>query len=588
MTSIVEAPRLNKDEPLPAWMKIDWSPEVLHDIYRDWGIYYSRRRRENFAMHYLNKALDLEPLDHMTLYQRCQTKRKAAQMLGALSDSREAAKLAKRVTGEPNALINLDICDVLYELNQFENSKAEMHNNVRVFSGNKRKNFDQRLLVVDEVIKDVTGEAMTNFFSKNTKTVNIVNDLMKEKQKIDTRPLWKVLKEQGKCDVQSIPEIEEVQLSPMEIARRKRAFNIFHQSYINDSWVDVLFMKMLCKNPTLLLPQCKESTYILYQISRKQYEIVRKFMKMLQSRSPLYLVNFLKYRNKAMSDRYREAYLFRVQYQTHRNMNKVLKQIRVLRRHRRVKQLTKFVEEVMGDYVVLKTSRVMCWKFEFLNEVYNTLALALSEQLRVPKNLVLGTSAILTLLRLPKDKVKDFVSLVFGDRSTHPDPDHTDPKAARAKKLTARLEHRMIFAKYSIEKCYLLHQISQSHLDQGRHSECVFNARKAIKESKNCNSNLWKFLSIIQIVKANAVLHKLEQTKEALEEALPLARELDSPELVHFTEACMSCNNEDAITKRATLMQSRRESRTESLAHSLGSREGDTESKSKGSQEKLA
>jgi len=49
------------------------------------------------------------------------------------------------------------------------------------------------------------------------------------------------------------------------------------------------------------------------------------------------------------------------------------------------------------------------------------------------------------------------------------------------RKLTARLEHRMVFAKYSIEKCYLLHQISQSYLDQGRHSECAFNARKAIK-----------------------------------------------------------------------------------------------------------
>lgn len=83
-------------------------------------------------------------------------------------------------------------------------------------------------------------------------------------------------------------------------------------------------------------------------------------------------------------------------------------------------------------------------------------------------------------------------------------------------------------------------------------------------------------------MKANAVLHKLEQTKEALEEALPVAHILGAPELVHFTEACMSCNNEDAITKRATLMQSRRESRTESVAtHSLGSRDGDTESKSK-------
>lgn len=74
MTSIVEMPRANLEEALPPWMKIDWSDEVLHDIYRDWGTYYSRRRRENFALHYLNKALALEPTDHMTLYKRCQSK----------------------------------------------------------------------------------------------------------------------------------------------------------------------------------------------------------------------------------------------------------------------------------------------------------------------------------------------------------------------------------------------------------------------------------------------------------------------------------------------------------------------------------
>ncbi|XP_039483594.1 uncharacterized protein LOC120446615 [Drosophila santomea] len=569
MTSIVEMPKAGLEGALPPWMKIDWSDEVLHDIYRDWGTYYSRRRRENFALHYLNKALALEPTDHMTLYKRCQSKRKAAQMLGALDDSRAAAKLARSVDGEEKAIINLDICDVLYELNQFENSKAEMHNNMRVFIGNKRKSFEQRQLVVDGVIKDVTGEAMSAFFTKNLKTVSIVHDLIKERERVDNRPLWKILKEQGKCDVQSIPEVPEEMLSPMEIARRKRAFNIFHQSYINDSWIDVLFMKMLCKNRTLLLPQCRESSYFLQLLSTKQYEIVRKFMKMLQSRSPLYLVNYLKYGNKAMSDKYREAYLFRVQYQTHRNMNQALKEIRALRKAKKVQQLAKFVEELMGTYVVLKTARVMCWKFEFLNEVYNTMALTLAEQLRVPKGFTPhGSNAILRLLRLPVERVKDFVPVTFGDRA--PEPEGNDPATNRAKRLTARLEHRMVFAKYSIEKCYLLHQISQSYLDQGRHSECTFNARKAIKESKNCNSNLWKFLSVVQIVKANAILHKLEQTKEALEDALPIATFLNAPELVLFIENCMACNTEDSINKRATLMQARRVSKSESVAtHSL-------------------
>ncbi|XP_034650880.1 uncharacterized protein LOC117890243 [Drosophila subobscura] len=561
MTSIVGAPPAGVAAAVSPWETIEWPPEIEQHIYKDWGSYYSRRRRENFAMHYFNKALDLDPKDHMTMYKRCQSKRKAAQTQGALLDSRAAASMARTTSGE-KAFINLEICDALYELNQFENSMAETQNNIRQFTGNKTKSFENRLVVVEEVIQDCTGEALTAFFSKHQRTVQVVNELFKASEIVDKRPLWKVLREQGKCDVLSIPEVEEQLLSPLEIARRKRAFNIFHQTYLNESWVDVVFMKSLLNNPALLLSQCKESNYFLNKISVKQYEIVRKFMKMLQSRSPLYYENFIKYRNKQLSDRYRESYLYHVQYQTYRTMNAALKRVRVLRKERRVKTLTKYVEEVMGDYVVKKTHRVMCWKFEFLNEMYNTLGLALAEQLKPPKRFsVIGNSAILQLLHLPTDKVMEFVSFVFGDRSTHAEPDLYDPATTRAKRLQARLEHRMIFAKYSIEKCYLFHQISQCHMDQGHHSECAFAARRGVKESANCNSNLWKFLNVVQIVKANAVVHKLEQTKDALDDALPIAKALKSRDLVSFVELCMVCNQEESATKKATVVLSRRASK---------------------------
>lgn len=86
----------------------------------------------------------------------------------------------------------------------------------------------------------------------------------------------------------------------------------------------------------------------------------------------------------------------------------------------------------MGTYVVLKTARVMCWKFEFLNEVYNTMALTLAEQLRVPKGFTpYGSNAILKLLRLPVERVKDFVPVTFGDRA--PEPEGNDPATTRAK-----------------------------------------------------------------------------------------------------------------------------------------------------------
>ncbi|XP_068146398.1 uncharacterized protein [Drosophila tropicalis] len=549
MASIVDAPQVSMGEPLPIWLKIDWPPEVQHDIFRDWGTYYSRRRRENFAMHYYDKALNLDPKDHMTLYRRCQSKRKAAQIEGALQDCMEAATIAEKVRGR-DASINLEICDVLYELNQFEKSKVNIHDNIRQFKGNKTKNFEQRLIVVDDVINDVTGDALTNFFSKHSKIVDRVNDIRKAKEIMDYRPMWKILREQQKCDVVSIPDVQELLLSPLEIARRRRAFNVFHQAYINDSWIDVLFMKDLRKNSSLFMPQCKNSFGFLATLSSKQYDIVRKFMKMLQSRSPLYYVNYVKYRNKKLLESNREAYLFRVQYQTRRNMIAALRTIRQLRKDRKVPQLTKYVEALMGDYVVIKTHRVMCWKFEFINEVYNTLALALVEQFVVPKNLnPADPTTLLKLLHMPTDKLKDFVSFVFGDRSTHQEPDLHDPATVNARKLIARLEKRMMFAKYAIEKCYLHYLLAQTHLQQDHHDECAFSARKGIKESRSCNSNIWKFLNLVQIIKTNASLHKLERTREALEEALPVARDLKSPELVMFIETCMFCNEETVIVK---------------------------------------
>lgn len=92
MPSIVltGAPQSGIQEAIPVWEKIDWSPEVEQGIYKDWGKYYSRRRRESISMNYYDKALKLSPNDHATLYHRSQSRRKTARIESALKDSREA------------------------------------------------------------------------------------------------------------------------------------------------------------------------------------------------------------------------------------------------------------------------------------------------------------------------------------------------------------------------------------------------------------------------------------------------------------------------------------------------------------------
>lgn len=92
MTSIVGyIPSPTLDGAIPLWHKFDWSPEIEHDIYRDWGTYYFNRRRETFALYYYTKALDIDNYDYMTLYRRSQVQRKAARIEQALTDARLAA-----------------------------------------------------------------------------------------------------------------------------------------------------------------------------------------------------------------------------------------------------------------------------------------------------------------------------------------------------------------------------------------------------------------------------------------------------------------------------------------------------------------
>lgn len=167
MASIVGyVPLLGEGEAMPAWMHFDWSAKVQHDIYRDWGTYYSSRRRENFALYYLTQALLLQNDDWSTMYRRSLTRGKAADIPAALLDAITAEgksrywidsrifhpfeysiEMALNDVG-PNCPINLQICDCLFNLNKFEACKGTLHNNLRRFMGIKAKNFEKRLIVV--------------------------------------------------------------------------------------------------------------------------------------------------------------------------------------------------------------------------------------------------------------------------------------------------------------------------------------------------------------------------------------------------------------------------------------------------------
>lgn len=132
--------------------------------------------------------------------------------------------------------------------------------------------------------------------------------------------------------------------------------------------------------------------------------------------------------------------------------------------------------------------------------------------------------------------------------------------------MLIRLEKRLALAKHSIEKCYLLHQIANIHLQTGRYDECCSVARKAtdgsqrimsflimilllyllLTESKNCNSVLWNLLATIIIIKSNASLGKVEATKLAIESGILFAQMLKCDRLIDFFQLCHSYGDRSA------------------------------------------
>ncbi|XP_017004391.2 uncharacterized protein r-cup [Drosophila takahashii] len=534
------------------WETIDWPAEQQRWIHRSWGQYFARMRKNSFAHTYFDRCIgeehEHEVLDHKALYLRSKFQRSVALPLGALADSLRATE-ASEVW---NANVSMELADALYDLNRFEDNKSLLHENVRRHAGTAMKAFENRILLVDENLKDCTGYSLANFFMEHSSQLpGFYEHQQEELRKADKRPLWKILKERNECDVQSSRIRREEMLSPLESERRRRKTKIYYQNYLGRNWTDFIFLKTLRRNPNCLLNNNFGSSPQITENLEYSFRRLKTFTRMLQARSPMYNEYFQ--RNPRMEARMRDSNLFRIQYQTRRNMQSILRTIQVLRKKNDIKRLRKFVEDVMGNYVVIKTNRLMPWKAEFMNEVYNHLGLSLCQGYRLPSTRVTpyDKGAMCHLLNIPSAKPLEHSEFIFGDRSTYsyagPDKQSTDRLADQ--NYIEYLEKRLLFARLPIERSYLLHELADRYMQKNHFVQSLSYAQKAIEEARMCNSRIWEFLGTMLMAKSHAVLHKYERQTEVLNAAYQLATQLKSPQLCTFIELCRMLNK-DYITLR--------------------------------------
>ncbi|XP_001359766.2 uncharacterized protein wa-cup [Drosophila pseudoobscura] len=545
ITSELRAPTAGIVPHLRPWEVIAWSQEQLGGIYSDWGLYFTRHQRFAQGIHYLNKALDINANDTNTLMRRSKVKRLRGLAPEALKDCTQAEAILGWSMGDiANPHVRIEISDALYESNRFEDAKMNLHNSLGLFSGAQAKPSINRLEVVDENFKEMLSDETSPAVQRLIRRM-ITDQARQPKPVADD------------CDVVSILEVPEVFVSPLEQARRKRCFNIYNQTYLDKCWLDMAYLKDLRGNPNVLPKHSKKSSPYLKNLMDTNYTSARTLTKMLQARCPMYAKYYQRYPNEELHHKQQEENLYRIQYQTRRNMFKILRSIRHLIQVGSLDKLSTFVEEVMGDYVTVKTHRTMPWKFEFINEVYNYLGLARINEYKIPSDMTVlkGKQRLLTLFGLPHEMNINALKENPKQKKTMnvPRTDLRDPKTELFKKLSARYESRMRFAKYPIERAYLLHELALAHMNNNSFNMAVSLARKAMEEATRCNSIVWCFLSLIVICKAHAIMEKVENQKDVLAEAFELAKRLKNLDLCLFIDICMKVNAEELLIKRMTI-----------------------------------
>lgn len=309
------------------WERIAWTSNHQRAIFRSWAQHFAHTGVNTTAMKYFDKCIDdYVSEDFAALCMRSQFNRVMARPEASLDDS----KRAQKIVGPWNAKANVQLADALYDLNQFEENKLVLHNNLRVQVGTSKLPFEKRLMIVKENFKDNVGDSMRPFSLKNSSKLCRIHESIKHNQETD----WKLINKRKDCDILSIINLEETLISPLQRARSQRKTRVYFQTYLNKAWTDLVFLKQLRNNPIVLLDKYLRNTHERKQEMCSSYDSVKKFTRMLHARNPMYNERYK--RDTPMSQRFHQQIMLRLQYQTRRSVFSILRNIQALRKQKDV------------------------------------------------------------------------------------------------------------------------------------------------------------------------------------------------------------------------------------------------------------
>lgn len=514
----------------------DLEPPIRAALNRDCGIYYKRKGRVATAADSFGHALEDDPESYQALLERSRCKLE----LGRVNEAIETAeKCLATYPNDMNAQQQLNEC--LYEKNMFEESYAGYAKTMHSFP--KRRGVNEGTELVKNTIHSSVGPqvgpcllTMRGDIDRYTK--------YKLSQVTDNRPRWKVLKERGECDVVSIAEIRKRYVSKIEKMRNKRKRSNMHAIYMGMKTAeDIKFLHGLTNDKRLLLPQTPNGNRITKDALAEGIAVVDIYEKMLWSRKPQYAKRYVK--NPDAVKKVHEEALFRIQFQTRRDVFKQLVHIKELAKSDR-DALRQYVEDVVSNYYSIKTKRVFPRKFEFISEIFNIVGLSyLEERTDVPNDLMQNPlqQQLQVLLQISQEKKSDGEVVSsgynsFGVKSSYVDPEKLDYGYFAYKHRVDEFEERLKRSQYPIECCYLAHELAELHMRQHKMDEPKQLALKLIEKATDSGNVVWLFLGQLTSARADLAAGHLAGCGEKLRRLADML--IDFDEFVgHFVRTAL-------------------------------------------------
>lgn len=287
---------------------------------------------------------------------------------------------------------------------------------------------------------------------------------------------------------------------------------ILNSLYLGDATaVDANFLENLSKDLRVNLKQIPESSKAILDHANECSEKLKIWRTMMKSRSPLY--------SKKLGSNKTE--MFRIQYQSRRDVFNQLDEIQRIFEKGSIKELTEFVSKLLENYYSIKTVKILPRKFELANEITNYVALKYLSLIKIPENLnqisdlKIRLAVLLNISKNVNTETKK-MSIQFGDKSKFCDTTAPDYSYLRYKRKVDKYERELNFWEYSIVKCFYLNEISLMHLIQFKYDECRTSSRKCCEEAELCGNIIWEFFGRLNLIRSDCLQNMFADVNENL------------------------------------------------------------------------